>query len=598
MNHTLSSVIFFFFGFHKKLYTSILILTLVGSALESLSVAAFFPMFSSILNSSDETPGGFLKYIDQAVGLVPIEDPVLAASALLVSIFIVKTIVSLTRDGLVAFASAKVLYSVRKKIMGRYAEADYQFFLDHKQGSLIYDALTAPGAVGSLMLKGPQVANALLRVIFISVVLALIFPWAALVFACLGAGYYGVNHILAKKISLKLGKGRADAGSEQAVVANEFLSGIHQIISLRATGSWIARFEEENKKHSEMYGKDLAWLAVPRPVMELFAIGLMVGFLVTLRVMTPDSFADSLPHFGIFAIALVQLLPSVSILGRSRMEMLGSLPTVELAYNAISGPMTLRKHGHREIESFKDSISFDDVIFTYSGRDTLLNHMNVKFEQGKVTALVGPSGSGKSTMVNLILGLFEPEEGDITVDGVPLHDIKGDSWLGKIGFVSQEAFIYHSSVADNIVFGRVGFSREEILKAATIANAHGFISELPEQYDTIVGERGMKLSGGQQQRIAIARAVLGDPEILMFDEATSSLDTVSEKLVQEAIDNVSANRTVILIAHRLSTVSGADKIIVLNQGKVTEQGNHSELITKGGEYSHMVAISNPQMPSV
>ena len=253
--------------------------------------------------------------------------------------------------------------------------------------------------------------------------------------------------------------------------------------------------------------------------------------------------------------------------------------------------MPRRNDGTRDLDSFKRAILFEDVSFTYKGRDTLLKRVNVAFEKGKVTAIVGPSGAGKTTIINLILGLFEPTEGRITLDGVPLRDYKQEAWLSKIGFVSQEPFIYHSTVADNITFGRNGHSMESIVKAATTANAQGFISELPHGYDTLVGERGMKLSGGQQQRIAIARAVLDEPELLIFDEATSSLDTVSERLVQDAIDNVSKNRTVITIAHRLSTISYADKIIVLDHGRIAEEGNHQELLKRQGHYSRLVASS-------
>jgi ABC-type multidrug transport system fused ATPase/permease subunit len=174
------------------------------------------------------------------------------------------------------------------------------------------------------------------------------------------------------------------------------------------------------------------------------------------------------------------------------------------------------------------------------------------------------------------------------IDGVPLQEVKLESWLDKIGFVSQDPFIYHATVADNIIFGRNGHSMHRVVEAAKIANAHGFISELPEGYETVVGERGMKLSGGQQQRVAIARALLDDPEILILDEATSSLDSISEKLVQEAIENASRDRTVLIIAHRLSTVRYADKIIVLDAGRVVEEGSHQELIGRQGHYARLV----------
>ena len=224
--------------------------------------------------------------------------------------------------------------------------------------------------------------------------------------------------------------------------------------------------------------------------------------------------------------------------------------------------------------------------------EAMFHQLNLTFEKGSVTGIVGASGSGKTTIINLILGLFQPSNGKITVDGHEIQELTDESWLNRIGFVSQDLFSYHASVEDNIVFGRSIAEHEMISEAAQIANADEFITTLPEGYGTIVGERGLKLSGGQQQRLAIARAVLNRPDILIFDEATSSLDTVSERSVQEAIDNVSVDRTVIIIAHRLSTVRHADKIIVLDEGKVVEEGSHEDLLKNQGHYYSLVSLSN------
>jgi ABC-type multidrug transport system fused ATPase/permease subunit len=290
---------------------------------------------------------------------------------------------------------------------------------------------------------------------------------------------------------------------------------------------------------------------------------------------------------GVFAVALMRLLPALLSLGATRMGFMSNLPGVEQTYRAITSPLPQRSDGNLALESFERAIVFENVSFAHKRRETLLQDMDLTFEKGQVTAIAGPSGAGKTTIINLILGLFQPTKGKITVDGIPLQDIKQETWLSKIGFVSQDPFTYHTTIAENILFGRNEHSRESVIQAAKIANAHGFISELPQGYDTVVGDRGMTLSGGQQQRLAIARAMLGSPEILIFDEATSSLDSLSETLVQEAIDSVSIDRTVIIIAHRFSTIEHADKIIVLDNGRVVEQGPHQELLSGQGLYAHM-----------
>ena len=271
--------------------------------------------------------------------------------------------------------------------------------------------------------------------------------------------------------------------------------------------------------------------------------------------------------------------------------MMSVLPDVEVAHRALTQAVPQRKEGHHDLLAFEREIAFEDVSFAHRGREALMENANMTFEKGKVTAIVGPSGSGKTTLINLLLGLFYPSTGRITIDGVPLEDLKSSTWLGRVGFVSQDPFITNNTIEENIRFNRVGHTKDQVIEAATISNAHGFISEFPDGYETVTGDRGSKLSGGQQQRLCIARAVLNSPEILIFDEATSSLDSISERQVQAAIDNASASRTVIIIAHRLSTIRNADKIIVLENGKVVEQGTHEELLNNRGHYSQQVTAS-------
>ncbi len=581
-------VLFYFLRPYKYVYGGILVVMLCASILESLSLAAFFPMFSSVLGESGQGVGGFLGFITSAVKIVPFSDPIVAASVFLMGLYGLKAIFITVREGLIANASGKVLYDIKNRMMQEYTHADYQFFLDSKHGDMIYTTLSAPHKVALLLLRVPQMAAELLKILAITFVLVFVSPFVTLALALLGVGYYLAVHYLSARVSYHLGKGRATAAAEQTVIASEFLSGIRHIITFRSIRGWLERFERENQTFSRLYSKDLIWLAIPKSLMELSAVVLLLGLLVFLRVVNPLSFTASLPSIGVFAMALVQLLPAITSFGRMRMELLGVLPDAELVYHSLIGSVPRRPDGTKALRSFEKAIVFKNVSFAHKGNDVLLKNLNLTFEKGKVTAIVGPSGAGKTTLINLILGLFEPTEGRIIIDGKPFQEYELETWLNKIGFVSQDPFIYHSSVAENILFGRNGHSMESVIKAAIMANAHGFISEMPERYETIVGDRGMKLSGGQQQRIAIARAILDEPEVLILDEATSSLDSASEKLVQEAINNVTRERTVLIIAHRLSTIRYSDKIIVLDDGHIIEEGTHQELMRKQGYYSHLV----------
>ena len=229
--------------------------------------------------------------------------------------------------------------------------------------------------------------------------------------------------------------------------------------------------------------------------------------------------------------------------------------------------------------------------FQYPGqKKRVLRDINLDVEPGQMIALVGPSGSGKTTLCNLIARFYDPTEGSIELDGVDLRDIEIDSYRRLLGIVEQDIFLFDGSIAQNIGYGKRGATRDQVVRAATLANAHEFINELSEAYDTFVGERGVKLSGGQRQRLAIARAILADPRLLILDEATSNLDTESERLIQGSLQTLMSGRTSFVIAHRLSTIAHADRIIVLEQGSVVEQGRHQELMARSGRYRYMVDL--------
>lgn len=241
------------------------------------------------------------------------------------------------------------------------------------------------------------------------------------------------------------------------------------------------------------------------------------------------------------------------------------------------------------LKSFNDSIEFRQVSFAYD-TELVLKNINLTIHKGKTIALVGASGGGKSTLADLVPRFYDPTEGEILLDGIALPDYDIESLRQHMGVVTQESILFNDTIFNNIAFGKEDATLEDVIEAARVANAHDFISQTPDGYQTFIGERGSKLSGGQRQRIAIARAVLKNPPILILDEATSALDSESEKLVQDALTNLMKNRTSIVIAHRLSTIQHADEIVVIQEGQVMERGTHSELITRGGIYKKLSEI--------
>ncbi|TAJ32034.1 MAG: ATP-binding cassette domain-containing protein, partial [Nitrospirae bacterium] len=330
------------------------------------------------------------------------------------------------------------------------------------------------------------------------------------------------------------------------------------------------------------------WLTalLPQRVTELFWV-VVLGLLLCLPSLGVIGDVRSvLPVAAVFSAVAFRMGPYMSRISQSWQTVRFYLPALQLVGQLSVEPQEGGpRHGVRRFASIGREISFEDVNFSYGHGRFALSHVSVRFARGEVTAVIGPSGSGKSTLVDLLARLYDPTTGRIAVDGIDLAEYDAASWLATIGFVSQDTFIFHGTIRENIALARPGASAIQVQEAAMLANAHDFILRCPQGYETIVGDRGLKLSGGERQRIAIARALVRDPQVLIFDEATSALDNQSEALVQEAMASIARDRTVIIIAHRLSAVVGADKIVVLENGWVVEEGTHATLVKAGGVYS-------------
>jgi subfamily B ATP-binding cassette protein MsbA len=317
-------------------------------------------------------------------------------------------------------------------------------------------------------------------------------------------------------------------------------------------------------------------------------------------------FADHVIEVGILLLATYELLtghlqPATFFLflyvGRSIM---GPISTLAGTFVTIQSTMAASERvfelfatqpqvwdGKDEIRNFEDRIRIENVSFAYDTRK-VLHQIDLEIQKGSIVALVGPSGAGKSSLADLIMRFYDPAEGRITIDDRDIRTLRQASYRKLFGVVSQEPLLFNATVRENIAYGRDGLTEEDIVYAARIANAHEFImAELPQGYDTLVGDRGIRLSGGQRQRVAIARAMAHRPQLLILDEATSSLDSESERLVQQAIDKALHHTTAIVIAHRLSTVVNADKIVVMDQGSIMDQGKHSELLRRCELYQRL-----------
>jgi subfamily B ATP-binding cassette protein MsbA len=292
--------------------------------------------------------------------------------------------------------------------------------------------------------------------------------------------------------------------------------------------------------------------------------------------------------FMTFVLAMFSMIKPVKSLSQVHIKLQEGMAAAERVFRVLDAPQRIAEPRHaREIESFSQSITYDNVTFSYNGSDTVLKDVSFDVKRGEVLAVVGPSGAGKSTLLDLLPRFYDPQQGQIVIDGIDIKMLSVNSLRGLMGIVTQETYLFNDTIRDNIAYGLNGIPDETVIDAAEMANAHQFIAEFPSGYDTVVGNRGVMLSGGQRQRIAIARALLKNPPILIFDEATSALDTESEMLVQQAIDRLMANRTTLVVAHRLSTIKNADSILVIDKGQMVEYGTHEALLEKNGLYRRL-----------
>ena len=369
----------------------------------------------------------------------------------------------------------------------------------------------------------------------------------------------------------------------------ETLGGLRIIKAFLAEKKMSNRFLKCSNELRSAIRKVATRQAMAHPMSEFLGTGVIVlvlwfGGTLILSENSPITAAAFIYYLTIL-YSIINPLKDLSKASYNIPRGLASMERIDAILKA-ENPIVDGKKGV-EIPDMKEGIEYKDLSFSYDGERQVLKNINLKIEKGKTVALVGQSGSGKSTMVDLIPRYYDVQEGRITIDGVDVRDMKVKSLRSLIGNVNQEAILFNDSFYNNITFGVENATMEQVIEAAKIANAHDFIMETEEGYDTCVGDRGCRLSGGQRQRISIARAILKNPPILILDEATSALDTESERLVQEALERLMKTRTTIAISHRLSTIKNADEICVLRDGEIVERGKHDELIQLNGVYKRL-----------
>jgi subfamily B ATP-binding cassette protein MsbA len=366
--------------------------------------------------------------------------------------------------------------------------------------------------------------------------------------------------------SLRFGKDRLDIDQGISSIAAESLSGIREIKMLAQEESYSSALMGKLKKFTEVQTRFSVFSNLPNYLLEFVVILLIAVAVSYVQLSSSLSTKALLPLLGFFVLVGQRLFRNMSMVLTQRMKFIASIPSLKLTHSLIYKKVPQEHLDRGEpFEKLDSDIVFKDVSFAYDGSRHVLRNFNMTISNNKMTALIGPSGSGKSTIADLLMRLLNPQSGSVEVNNRDIQYFSLSSWRGRIAYVSQDPFLFNMTIRENILLGKPKGTEREVLSAAKIANIHDFIKTLPRGYDTLVGDRGVKLSGGQRQRIVIARAVIRDPELFIFDEATSALDSEAEAAVQKSIEELSKKKTILIIAHRPSTIKNADRVLDLSE---------------------------------
>ena len=483
---------------------------------------------------------------------------------------------------------AKMEYNMRAEIFAHYQKLSFSFFDDQKVGQLMSRITNDLFEISELLHHGPEnIVISFIKIIGAFVILMGISKYLTAAAFILVPFMFLYVFFLNRKMRKAFKENRKKIAEINSRTEDN-LSGIRVVKSFANEDIELEKFKEGNDGFLKAKKNSYLYLGLFHSGMTAFILLVNIVVIITGAVLISDGLVE-IPDFIAFLLYINTFTEPIRVLvdfteqfqnGYTGFERFTEILNIE--------PDIKDKEGAEELSDVKGDIAFDDVSFKYKdGAHRVLRHIDLDISAGSYVALVGSSGGGKTTLCSLIPRFYDVTGGSIKIDGKDIRDIKIKSLRDHIGIVQQDVYLFAGTVIENISYGKPGSTREEIIEAAKLANAHDFIMELPNGYDTDIGQRGIKLSGGQKQRLSIARVFLKNPPILIFDEATSALDNESENIVKESLEKLARNRTTIVIAHRLSTVRNAERILVLTENGIEESGTHEELMNKGGIYASL-----------
>jgi len=587
-----TKILKYFWGGHKLAITLMILMTIISGFMEMLNVAVLLPMIQAgalYLDGSEHVGnvGVLNNVLNWIMGLTGFKSPLLAASLLVITVSIINFCFKLFYTFYIAVGIEKIYLGVKFDVFKVLKSAEYLFYTSTEHGKLLHKTAVAPDSILSGTTSIIRLFNDIVTIVFLLTMMVLASSSIMLLIVVVGISYFLVSKKIVSWLVSENAKEVVRLRQDDMHLIGQFVSGIKPIRLYIASDKWTDKYNEIAKRYTFLQRYITLGFALPSALIQLL-LGVGIGG-AGFYLANSESGADLIAILGMFVVAANRLNGSITSAISNYTGWVNQFPLIEEVYKLLTTVKTdeLEYDDGSKPIVFENNIEIKNVSYKYISRteDTLKN-VSLTIKKNKIIGVVGGSGGGKSTLLNVILRLFRPSHGQILIDGNSVNKFSFNEYWKLFGLVSQDTFLLNASIRDNILFGEDNIEAD-LITAAKMADVHSFIMTLPNAYETIVGENGVQLSGGQKQRISIARALFRNPPILVLDEPTSALDVDTEQTIINTINSLAGGRTIIIVAHRFSTIKNADEIVVMDNGSIIDIGTHEVLMGSNKRYRRM-----------